>query len=143
MDQPRVGCGAAILKDGKLLLVHRRRDPEADHWGLPGGKVDFLEPVPRAVEREITEELGIGIEAKRLLCLVDMIDAGRGEHWVAPVYLVEDFTGEPAVQEPEALHGCGWFALDDLPSPLTQATVEAVRALSSAPLLAGEQSRRN
>lgn len=32
---PRVGCGAAIVKDDQLLLVQRRRDPEAGCWGLP------------------------------------------------------------------------------------------------------------
>ena len=131
-DGPRVGCGAAVLKEGKLLLVHRRRPPEADHWGLPGGKVDPMEPVARAVEREIAEELGIAIAAERLLCLVEMIDAVGGEHWIAPVYRVEAFEGEPEVLEPDALQGWGWFGLDGLPEPLTEATVQAVAALRRA-----------
>jgi hypothetical protein len=46
---PRVGCGAAILRDSKLLLVKRKRPPERNHWGLPGGTVDWLEPVAAAV----------------------------------------------------------------------------------------------
>jgi ADP-ribose pyrophosphatase YjhB (NUDIX family) len=128
MAAPRVGCGAAILRDGEILLVHRRRMPEADHWGLPGGKVDWREPVAAATEREIAEELGIGIEARTLLCVVEMVE---GEHWVAPVYRVEAFTGEPRVMEPEALHACGWFALDALPQPLTEATRQAVAALAA------------
>jgi ADP-ribose pyrophosphatase YjhB (NUDIX family) len=49
MRAPRLGCGAAILRAGRLLLVQRRRPPEAGHWGLPGGKVDWLETVPAAV----------------------------------------------------------------------------------------------
>lgn len=118
---PRVGCGAAILREGKLLLVKRLRPPEADHWGLPGGKVDWLEPVPDGVAREVREELGLAIRPRDLLCVVDQIDRGKGEHWVAPVYLVEDAEGEPRVLEPAALAGCGWFALDALPAPLTRA----------------------
>lgn len=126
---PRVGCGAAILRDGRLLLVRRRRAPEAGHWGLPGGKVDWLEPVPAAVAREIAEELGLVIRPRRLLCVVDQIDAAAGEHWVAPVYVVEDAEGTPAIRERDALADLGWFALDSLPEPLTRATEVAITHL--------------
>jgi len=132
VNLPRVGCGAAILRDGKLLLVERRRPPEAGHWGLPGGKVDPFEAVPAAVAREIAEELGLTIVPRRLLCVVDYIDRTAGEHWVAPTYLVEDAVGEPAIQEPEALAGLGWFALDALPARLTRATIVALEALAQS-----------
>ena len=42
---PRVGCDAAIRRNSKLLLVKRKRLPETNHWGPPGGNVDWLEPV--------------------------------------------------------------------------------------------------
>lgn len=126
---PRLGCGAAILKDGRLLLARRRRPPEAGCWGLLGGKVDPFEMVEAAVEREIAEEIGIRITADRLLCLVNQIDRASGEHWVAPVYLVEEYEGEPRLMEPEVLDGLGWFPLDALPAPLTEATRQAVAAL--------------
>ena len=103
--------------------------PEVGHWGLPGGKVDPFEAVPAAVAREVREELGIWIELVALLCVVDQIDRARLEHWVAPVYLVERFAGEPAIREPQALAEWGWFPLDDLPEPLTAATEQALRAL--------------
>ncbi len=86
-EQPRLGCGAAIVQGGRLLLVRRLREPEAGCWGLPGGKVDWLEPVEQAVRREIEEELAIRLASLSLLCVVDQIDAQRGEHWLAPVYL--------------------------------------------------------
>lgn len=127
--QPRLGCGAAILRGGRLLLLQRRREPESGHWGLPGGKVDWLERVPDAVAREIAEELGLVIHPRRLLCVVDQIDAVRGTHWVAPVYLVEDAEGEPALREPAALAAFGWFGKDSLPAPLTVATRTALAAL--------------
>ncbi|WP_420143373.1 NUDIX hydrolase [Sphingobium sp.] len=129
--EPRVGCGAAILRDGKLLLVQRLREPEAGHWGLPGGKVDLFETMAAAAEREIFEELGLRIVAGDLLCLTDQIDEARGTHWVAPVYLVADAVGDPMVMEPEALAGCGWYALDALPQPLTVSTQAALEALKS------------
>ncbi len=128
---PRVGCGAAIVRDDKLLLVKRRRPPEAGHWGLPGGKLDWMETVKNAVAREIAEELGIVIRPERLLCVVDHIDPAADAHWVAPVFHVTAIEGEPRVLEPEALEACGWFDLDALPAPLTQVTVAAVSALRS------------
>lgn len=128
--RPGVGCGVAIVRGGRLLLVLRLRQPEADHWGLPGGKVDWGEPVRAAAAREIHEELGLTITPGRLLCMADTIDAGDGRHWTAPVYLVEDSVGEPAVMEPDKMGACGWFPLDALPSPLTAATRAALAALS-------------
>jgi ADP-ribose pyrophosphatase YjhB (NUDIX family) len=129
MNQPRLGCGCAIIADNRLLLVRRLRDPESGCWGLPGGKVDFLEPVEQAVIREIREELGIVLRDLRLLCVVDQIDAERGEHWVAPTYITSRFDGEPRNLEPEKHGGMDWFALDALPSPLTVATRTAVAAI--------------
>ena len=127
--QPRLGCGAAILRDGRLLLMQRLRPPEALHWGLPGGKVDWFEPVAVAVAREVEEELAIRLRDLRLLCVVDQIDRAASEHWVAPVYTTSAFEGEPRLVEPDKAAALGWFALDRLTAPLTIATVTAVAAL--------------
>ncbi|GAB3843404.1 NUDIX domain-containing protein [Nesterenkonia populi] len=121
-SEPRVGCGAALLQEGKLLLIQRRNEPEAGHWGFPGGKVDWLEPTPDAVVREVSEELGIELVSPELLTAVDQIDADAPAHWVALVYRAEKFTGEPTLMEPAKHHDFGWFDLNDLPDKLTTAT---------------------
>ncbi|GGE99629.1 DNA mismatch repair protein MutT [Aliidongia dinghuensis] len=130
--EPRVGCGAAIVVDRRILLIRRRHPPEPGHWGLPGGKVDWLEPAATAVAREVREELGLGIRPERLLCLTDQIDAAAGTHWLAPVYLVDRFEGEPRLMEPEKHDAFDWFPLDALPEPLTLATRVALPALMAA-----------
>lgn len=130
--RPGVGVGAAIVREGALLLVLRLREPEAQHWGLPGGKVDWGEGVRTACAREIAEELGLTITPGRLLCMADTIDKGDGRHWTAPVYLVEDCVGDPVVLEPDKLGGCGWFPLDALPERITRATLAAVMSLRTA-----------
>lgn len=129
-QQPRLGCGAAIVQDGRLLLVRRLREPEAGCWGLPGGKVDWLEPVEQAVRREIEEELAIRLTVLNLLCVVDQIDPARSEHWLAPVYLADAFEGEVRNVEPEKHGDIGWFPMDNLPEPLTVATRRAALALN-------------
>jgi 8-oxo-dGTP diphosphatase len=133
--EPRLGCGAAIVVGGRILLLLRLTEPEAGCWGLPGGKVDLYETVSAAVEREIREELGVAIEAKTLLCLVDQIDAARGHHWFAPVYLVTTLIGEPRIVEPEKHGGLGWFAIDAVPDALTYPTVVALHTLRERQLI--------
>ncbi|MCE2578719.1 NUDIX domain-containing protein [Gluconacetobacter entanii] len=139
MTDARVGCGALVRRgDGRILLVRRRRPPEAGHWGLPGGKVDWMETVEHAVRREVAEETGLVIRLTRLLCVVDHITPATARedasHWVAPVYLATPITSARALLcEPEALSAVRWFEPDDLPTPLTLATRVALRALADAP----------
>ena len=131
MGEARVGCGAAILREGRLLLVQRRKAPEAGHWSLVGGKVDFLERAEEAVVRETREEVGVAIELGPLLCLVEMIGID-GQHWVSPVYRAALASGEPVNREPDKIAEIGWFALDAPPAPLAQAAREAIALLRSA-----------
>ena len=128
MSAAGVGCGAAILREGRLLLVKRRKAPEAGCWNLPGGKVEFLERVEDAVLREAAEEIGVAIELGPLLRLTQMIGID-GQHWVSPVYRASVKAGEPVNREPDKIAAIGWFALDAPPSPLALAAREAIAAL--------------
>ena len=131
-----VGCGAAILREGRLLLVKRRKAPEAGHWSLTGGKVDFLERAEAATLREAMEEIGVEIALGPLLCLTQMIDVD-GQHWIAPVYRAHLKAGEPSNRETDKIAEIGWFDLDAPPAPLAIAAREAIAALS-----AGDRARR-
>ena len=35
-DQPVVGVGAVVIKDGKVLLVKRGAEPNKGVWAIPG-----------------------------------------------------------------------------------------------------------
>lgn len=126
--EPRVGCGVAIIVDGRILLLKRATAPESGCWGLPGGKVDLYETAAVAARREVEEELGIVVETGELLCFVDQIDRAGGTHWVAAVYLAGAYAGTPRILEPEKHAGLDWFLLDALPAPLTASTVAAMAA---------------
>lgn len=128
--EPRLGVGACIVRDGRLLLFRRLRAPDAGCWSIPGGKVDFREPVEEALRREVAEETGLTLGDLRLLCVTDQIH--EDEHWVAPTYLADSFTGEPVLLEPEKHEGLDWFALDALPSPLSMAVTATLPALKKA-----------
>jgi 8-oxo-dGTP diphosphatase len=59
---------AVVRRDGRILVT--RRPPGAarpGQWEFPGGKVEPGEAEPQALEREIREELGCGVEVGPLL----------------------------------------------------------------------------
>lgn len=126
---PGVGCGLAILRDGRLLLYRRTRPPEAGHWNIVGGKVDHMEHSRDAARREAEEETGLSFGRLDFLCLSEQIIEADGQHWLSLIYVTEEFDGEPRVMEPEKLPEFGWFALDDLPGPLSRFTAAAVAAV--------------
>ncbi|GAB3741849.1 (deoxy)nucleoside triphosphate pyrophosphohydrolase [Spirosoma lituiforme] len=49
-----------VWKDGQVLLARRGRQKHlAGKWEFPGGKVEMGESAENALERELSEELGI------------------------------------------------------------------------------------
>jgi len=97
---------------------------------MPGGKVDWMETVEAAVVREIREETALEVTLLRLLCVADHFEPALAQHWVAPIFEARAAAGaEASIQEPGVQTGLGWFALDALPRPLTQATVQALARL--------------
>jgi 8-oxo-dGTP diphosphatase len=69
---------------GTVTFVRQERGPYAGFWLLPGGKVEFGEPIVEAARREAAEESG---------CVVDGLDLtgayeirGPGHHFVMWAY---------------------------------------------------------
>ena len=127
---PRVGCGAAIVRDGRLLLVKRLTPPEAGAWSLPGGKVEFGERLDDAVVREIREEIGVEIAVERPLVVVETPNVD-GQHWIAPVFLARLAAGEPRNCEPTKHEFVEWFPLGRPPTPLSGAARAAFASLAA------------
>lgn len=129
IDVPGLGCGLAILREGRLLLYRRLCAPEAGAWNIVGGKIDHMERAIQSARREAEEELGLSIGAVELLCISEQIIEDERQHWLSLIYVTEDFNGEPRVMEPEKLPEFGWFPLDALPTPLSRFAADAVKAL--------------
>ena len=88
---PRVGVGAIVLHEGRVLLVQRGRPPAFGKWSLPGGLVDLGETTSAAVRREVVEECGIEVRLAGVAGVVDRItrdETGRVRyHYVLIDYL--------------------------------------------------------
>jgi len=129
IDVPGLGCGLALLREGKLLLYRRLCAPEAGSWNIVGGKIDHMERAIDSARREAEEESGLVIGKVDFLCISEQIIAEERQHWLSLIYVSEDFSGEPRVMEPEKLPEFGWFPLDALPAPLSRFAADAVKAL--------------
>jgi len=61
-EQPVVGVGAVVVRDGKALIVKRAHEPRKGQWSLPGGHLHLGESLADAARREIKEETGLDVE---------------------------------------------------------------------------------
>jgi mutator protein MutT len=88
---PRVGVGAVVLDNGRVLLVRRGKPPLMGKWSLPGGMVELGETTREAIRREVAEECGLEIRVGEVAGILDRVvrDAeGRIRyHWVLVDYV--------------------------------------------------------
>jgi ADP-ribose pyrophosphatase YjhB (NUDIX family) len=76
-DAPVLAVGAAVCREGKVLIVQRGREPSLGIWTLPGGVVELGESMHKAVVREVCEECGIEIEVGPVVGTLDNIVLDR------------------------------------------------------------------
>jgi len=99
--------------DGGIVLIQRCNPPHG--WALPGGFVDYGEPVEDAARREMREETSLDVTLTSLLGVYsDPARDARG-HTISTVF-VGQATGTPQAADDAA--DVGVFAEHDLPTPL-------------------------
>jgi 8-oxo-dGTP diphosphatase len=116
-DRPKVGIGALIFNDRKILLMKRRGGMASGSWGSGGGHMEYGESFTNSLQREIREEAGIEIGNIKFLCLVNLKEY-RPEHYVDIGFVADWKSGEPKILETDKFENWGWYKLDDLPEPL-------------------------
>lgn len=125
---PKVDVRAAVFRDGRLLLV---REKEDGRWTLPGGWADIGDSPSGAVVREVKEESGFDVKARKLLALLD-----RNLHGHPPIpyhayklFFLCDIVGGNARAEQET-DAVGFFAADEIPPlSLTRVTPAQIARL--------------
>lgn len=126
-DYIGVGVGAVILREKKILLLLRKKAPEAGCWTIPGGKVEFGETVEEAILREVKEEIGAEGRIIAPLGVTNHILKEERTHFVAPRFLVE-ILNDPQNMEPQSHEEMRWFPIDELPTNVTMTTQMALSA---------------
>jgi ADP-ribose pyrophosphatase YjhB (NUDIX family) len=102
-ERPFLAVSAAIVRDGKVLVVRRARRPALAVYTVPGGVVETGETLADAVVREVREETGLAIEPVALAGHREVImrDAqGAVErHFVILCFAARWLSGEPVLND--------------------------------------------
>jgi ADP-ribose pyrophosphatase YjhB (NUDIX family) len=113
---PKVAIGAVVGDgQGRLLLVQRA---DSGVWLYPTGWADIGYSPAEVAVKEVLEETGVTCEPLRLLAVLDGLRLG---FTAVPLYSLVFHcraTGGELAAHPLETSDVGWFAEDDLPSPL-------------------------
>jgi ADP-ribose pyrophosphatase YjhB (NUDIX family) len=92
-EHPLVGVGGFIHREGRVLLIRRKFEPNKGRWAPPGGLLEVGEDPQEAAQREVREELGLEVEVEGLLQVANEVirdDEGRIKfHFVLIDYLMK------------------------------------------------------
>jgi ADP-ribose pyrophosphatase YjhB (NUDIX family) len=113
---PKLDCRGVVFRGDNLLLVKELVD---GGWTLPGGWVDVGEPLSTAVEREVREESGYLVKARKLLAVDDRANPRHGHppfifHTYKAFVLCDLLGGEPATSIETG--GAEFFPEDAIPA---------------------------
>jgi ADP-ribose pyrophosphatase YjhB (NUDIX family) len=116
--RPYLAVSAAIVRDGRVLIVRRARPPAQGIYTLPGGVVEAGETLEQALIPEVREETALTIAPVELIGFREVIGRdgeGRLErHFVILPFAARWISGEASLNaelaeanwlKPEALSG--------------------------------------
>lgn len=130
-DYPRVGVGAIVLHEGRVLLVKRGHAPGFGLWSVPGGLVDLGETSVDAARREVEEECGLKVRIAGLAGVLDRVtrDAeGRVRyHWILVDYFAFPESDDAITAGSDAAE-VRWVTIEEVEQlPITEGLVDMIR----------------
>lgn len=123
---PKVGVGALVVEDNKILLVRRAMMPEIGKWSIPAGYLDHGEDPAATVVREVHEETSLVIAIDGLLDIF-FNDPQPGEGGASIFILYHGHTLSGEAQAGDDADAVGFFAPGELPELAFDSTKRAVR----------------
>jgi len=130
-ERPYLAVSAAVIRDGRVLVVRRARAPAENLFTLPGGAVEAGESLNEAVKREIAEETGLTIEPVTLAghreVITRDVDGRVARHFVILAFTARWLAGEPVLNA--ELAEARWLSPDELAGlKTTEGLAEIVKA---------------
>lgn len=114
MARTNVRVSAIIIKDNKILLMHRKKNGE-EYWVFPGGGVEDTETAQEGIIREVKEETSLDV----LKCEFAFDSYNEASKKDEPFYLCEVSDGVPEIvgeekdkHSPENWYQLEWVELD-------------------------------
>ena len=113
---PRVDVRGAVFHNGRLLMVQERMD---NGWTLPGGWADVGDVPSQAAEREVYEEAGFHVRARKVVGVYDANRSGPLEifHAFKIVFLCDLISGE--ARSSNETSAVAFFGSDQIPEHLS------------------------
>lgn len=94
-----------IVRDGRVLLLKRKKNPDAGRYWLPGGRLIKGESVHAAALRIARAETGMGVNVERFLGYTDLVfeedpfGHGKKTHTVSLVFVCNPTSAEVVFDE--------------------------------------------
>ncbi|MCX8952261.1 NUDIX hydrolase [Ruegeria sp. NA] len=134
---PSIDIRGAVIRDDHILLVRERSD---GCWAMPGGFADIGSSPAENIEREVLEEAGLQVRARRLYALRHKARhpyPADARDFYKLFFLCEE-VGEDAPQPGVETSEAAFFPMDALPElslvrNLRRDIAEAFEAVSATP----------
>src|SRR3989344_3833634 len=123
-NNPKIGVGVMILKDGKILLGKRKGSHGDGEYAFPGGHLEYMESFDECAKRETKDECGIETENIRFQFAAN-VRKYPPNHYLHIGLIAYRKSGEPLILEPEKCDGWDWYDLNNLPGHLFEFCVLA------------------
>ena len=112
----RLAVRAAILHEGRVLMVNAWPGPNSDLWCLPGGGVERGQSLPDTLVREVAEETGLQVTPGAPFLINEFHDPASGFHQVE-IHFRATLTGPDLITlaDPEGIvNRARWVTQADL-----------------------------
>jgi 8-oxo-dGTP diphosphatase len=127
-DRPRIGLGVIIVDQDGKILIGKRKGSHAPYYSIPGGNLELGETFEEGSKREIKEETDLDINNPEVIAVTNNLATYRSEglHYISIITLVNNFSGELKIMEPEKCAGWLWVDPKNLPIPHFEASQMAI-----------------
>jgi mutator protein MutT len=118
-ERPKVGLGIIIVNDEGKILVGKRKGSHAQKYSIPGGHLDLGETFETCAIREIKEETDLDIKEPKVIAVTNNLETYReeGKHYISIVLVVNTFSGDLKLMEPDKCEEWMWVDPKNLPMP--------------------------
>ena len=115
------------VKDDRVLLMHRHKEPNLGLWIAPGGKIEVDESPHDAACREMQEETGLIVDELVWRGLCTAVSPLPGWQWMLFIYVTRSFHG--SLQEDLREGALAWVGVDTYLSEMAIPQADRTRCI--------------